>query len=156
MKTLTNAGLLLLAAPLCGQQQPIPYSHKTHLALGLQCSSCHTNADPGEFMGLPAESFCMSCHQAIKTDSPYIQKLAEAAKAGEPMPWVRLYEIPPYVYFSHRVHTTAGVTCETCHGPVRERDVMSKEVEHNMQTCMACHEAKQAPNECGTCHEENF
>ncbi|MEZ5363672.1 MAG: cytochrome c3 family protein [Bryobacterales bacterium] len=86
MKTLTIAGLLLLAAPLCGQQQPIPYSHKTHLALGLECSSCHTNADPGEFMGLPAESFCMSCHQAVKTDSPYIQKLAEAARAGEPIP----------------------------------------------------------------------
>ena len=156
MTTLRAALLLLLAAQLYGQQQPIPYSHKTHLALGLECKSCHQNADPGEFMGFPAESFCMSCHQAIKTDSPHIQKLAAAAKAGESIPWERIYGLAPYVYFSHRVHTTAGVTCETCHGPVRERDVMSKEVEHNMKTCMACHEAKQAPLGCGTCHEENF
>jgi hypothetical protein len=150
------ACLLLLAAQLHGQTQPIPYSHKTHLALGLECDACHKNADPGEFMGFPAESVCMSCHQAIKTQSPHIQKLAAAAKTGEPIPWVRVYQIAGYVYFSHRVHTKAGTTCETCHGPVRERDVMTKEVEHNMASCMACHKEKDAPNGCGACHEENF
>ena len=153
---LRAAGLLLLAAPLYGQTQPIPYSHKTHLAFGLECGACHKNADPGEFMGFPAEGFCMSCHQAIKTESPHIQKLAAAAKSGEPIPWERVYQLAPYVYFSHRVHTSAGTTCETCHGPVRERDVIAKEVEHNMRSCMACHKEKEAPNECGTCHEENF
>jgi hypothetical protein len=51
------AGLLLLAAGLYGQEQPIPYSHKTHLALGLKCNSCHRNAYPGEFMGFHQESF---------------------------------------------------------------------------------------------------
>lgn len=150
------AGLLLLAAPLYAQTQPIPYSHKTHLALGLECGACHKNTDPGEFMGFPAESFCMSCHQAIKTESPHIQKLAAAAETGEPIPWERVYRIAPYVYFSHRVHTNAGTTCETCHGPVRERDVMTNEVEHNMKSCMACHKEKDAPNGCGACHEENF
>lgn len=153
---LTVAGFLLLAAQLHGQQQPIPYSHKTHLALGLECNSCHKNADPGSFMGFPANSFCMSCHQAIKTESPHIQKLAAGAEAGETIPWERVYEIEKYVYFSHRVHINAGATCKTCHGPVRERDVMTKEVAHNMKSCMACHEAQQAPNDCGTCHEENF
>jgi len=150
------AGILLLAAQLHGQQQPIPYSHKTHLALGLECSACHKNADPGSYMGFPAESFCMSCHQAIKTDSPHIQKLAAAAESGESIPWERVYQIERFVYFSHRVHTTAGATCETCHGPVRERDVMTKEVDHNMKSCMACHEAEGALNDCGTCHEEDF
>lgn len=151
------AGLLLLVLPqLHGQEQPIPYSHKTHLALGLECQSCHENADPGSFMGFPAESFCMSCHQAIKTESPHIRKLAAAAEAGKSIEWERVYRIENYVYFSHRRHIQAGTSCETCHGPVRERDVMSREVVHNMKTCMACHEAQGAPNECGTCHEENF
>ncbi len=148
------AGLLLLAAGLYGQEQPVPYSHKTHLTLGLKCNSCHKNADPGEFMGLPAESFCMSCHQTVKADSPHIQKLAAAAREKTPIPWVRVYQIPTYVYFSHRVHTKAGATCETCHGRVSERDVITKEVVHNMRSCMACHAAKKARNDCTTCHEE--
>ena len=121
-------GLLLLAAGLYGQQQPVPYSHKTHLAMGLKCNSCHKNADPGEIMGFPAESFCMSCHQSVKANSPHIQKVAAAAKEKTPIPWARVYRIPPYVYFSHRVHTEAGATCETCHGRVSERDVLTKVV----------------------------
>ena len=156
------AGFLLLAALSHGQQQqqplppqPVPYSHKTHLAMGLKCDSCHRNADPGEFMGFPAESFCMSCHQAIKADSPHIEKLAAAAQAKKPIPWVRVYQLPKYVYFSHRVHTAAGTSCETCHGSVRERDVMTKEVVHNMKSCMACHAATKARNDCTTCHEEH-
>lgn len=160
------AGFLLLAAGLHGQQQqpepqpppppqPVPYSHKTHLAMGLKCDACHRNADPGEFMGFPAESFCMSCHQVIKADSPHIAKLAAAARDKKPIPWVRVYQLPKYVYFSHRVHTAAGTSCETCHGSVRERDVMTKEVAHNMKSCIACHTAAKARNDCMACHEEH-
>jgi c(7)-type cytochrome triheme protein len=151
------AGLLLLAAASHGDQppdQPVPYSHKVHLALGLKCDACHKNADPGEYMGFPTESFCMGCHVGIKVDSPHIGTLAAAARDKTPIPWVRVYQLPKYVYFSHRVHTTAGARCETCHGPVRERDVMSREVVHTMKSCMACHAATKARNDCGTCHEE--
>lgn len=142
------------AAGLSGAQQPVPYSHKTHIALGLKCSVCHKNAAPGDAMGFPAESFCMSCHQVVKTDSPHIRMLAAAAREKKALPWVRVYQLPPYVYFSHRVHGEAGATCEGCHGAVRERDVMTKEVTHSMKTCMACHAERKARNDCGTCHEE--
>lgn len=145
---------MLLAAASDGPQQPVPYSHKKHLALGLACDSCHKNADPGEFMGFPAESFCMGCHQAVKTDSPHIQKIAASARDKKPIPWVRVYQLADYVYFSHRVHTKAGATCETCHGPVPEREVISKDVVHDMRSCMACHEARKARNDCAACHEE--
>jgi c(7)-type cytochrome triheme protein len=155
------AGFLLLAAGSQGQQQlpppapqPVPYSHKTHLALGLKCDSCHRNADPGEYMGFPPESFCMGCHQVIKADSPHIEKVAAAAREKKPIAWVRVYQLPNFVYFSHRVHTAAGATCERCHGPVRERAVITREVLHNMASCIACHAASKARNDCGTCHEE--
>jgi c(7)-type cytochrome triheme protein len=156
---MTNAlfrfvGLALLATGMYGQQQPVPYSHKTHLALGLKCNSCHNNPEPGEVMGFPAESLCMSCHRTIKADSLSIRKLAAAAREKQPIPWVRIYELPKYVYFSHLVHTKAGAACETCHGPVRERDVITKEVVHNMRSCMACHATANARSECTTCHEE--
>jgi hypothetical protein len=152
--TFQVAALFLLVTGLYAQEQPIPYSHKTHLALGLKCDSCHRNADPGHFMGFPEESFCMSCHQAVKADSPHIQKLAAAAREKTPIPWVRVYRIPTFVYFSHRVHTEAGTSCETCHGPVSERDSITPEVTHNMRTCMACHAATKAPNDCTACHDE--
>jgi hypothetical protein len=141
--------LLLLAAP-----QPIPYSHKTHLALGLQCKNCHTNPDPGEMMGLPATKACMGCHATVKTESPAIQKLAQFAKDQKPVPWLRIYQIPGYVYFSHRAHQEAGANCRTCHGPVAQRDVMTKEVEVSMGACMDCHRKNKASIDCAYCHEQ--
>jgi hypothetical protein len=140
---------LLLAAA-----QPIPYSHKTHLALGLQCKNCHTNADPGEMMGYPATKTCMGCHTTIKKDSPAIQKLAGFAKDQKPVPWVRVYQIPSYVFFSHRVHTEAGASCQKCHGPVAERDVITKETDISMGACMDCHRSNKASIDCTYCHEQ--
>ena len=152
-RILCVGGLVVLAA-LHGQQQPVPYSHKTHLALGLKCDSCHKNPDPGEVMSFPAETFCMNCHRSIKADSPNIQKLAAAARDKQPIPWVRVYKLPSYVYFSHQVHMKTGISCETCHGPVRERDVITTEIVHNMRSCIACHASKNARRDCTACHEE--
>ena len=148
------AWLLLVVAARGEQQQPLPYSHKLHVGLGLTCATCHKNPDPGGAMGFPAESLCMSCHRTTKVESPHIQKLAAAAGEKKRMEWVRVYQIRDFVYFSHRRHMKAGVGCETCHGPVKERDVISAEVVHNMQSCMACHKAMSARNECDACHEE--
>ena len=58
------------------------------------------------------------------------------------MPWVRIYEIPAFVNFSHRAHLEAKNTCEDCHGKVAERDALYKEVNLNMGTCMDCHAGK--------------
>lgn len=134
-------------------KQPVPYSHKLHLSKGLECKTCHTNADPGESMGLPKVATCMTCHRAIKTDSPHIQAIAKAAADKQELRWKRVYQTPSYVFFSHRSHLEAGSTCENCHGPVRERAVMYKEGDITMGGCMTCHQMKKAPNDCNTCHE---
>jgi hypothetical protein len=136
------------------QTQPVPYSHKTHLALGLKCNQCHKNPDPGEMMGFPASSFCMSCHASVKQESPHIAKIAASAKQGKPLPWVRVYKIPSYVYFSHRAHLQTGATCAGCHGPVEQRDVITKETDISMGACMDCHRKNKAPNDCKYCHDE--
>ena len=36
--------------------QPIPYSHKKHLALGLDCKTCHRNPEPGKLMTFPEKN----------------------------------------------------------------------------------------------------
>ena len=135
-------------------EQPIPYSHKKHLALGLQCRQCHVNPDAGTLMTYPATSFCMTCHQAVATDRPSIQKLAAHAAAGTPVPWVRVYAVPDYVFWSHGAHLAAKVDCVECHGPVAERDVIAQETDVvTMLGCRRCHDARQTFTDCGDCHE---
>lgn len=134
--------------------QPVPYSHKQHVGtLKLKCNTCHVNADPGEMMGIPQAAVCMKCHASVKTDSPAIQKIAEAAKSGRPIRWARVYEIPGYVMFSHRAHLEAGNTCQECHGQVAERDQLFREADISMGGCMNCHRVKSASNDCSYCHE---
>ena len=134
--------------------QPIPYSHKKHLALGLECRQCHVNPDAGELMTFPATAICMSCHQAIAVDKPAIQKLAAFAKAGTPVPWVRVYDTPEYVFWSHGAHLAAKVDCAECHGKVADQDVMQQQTDVvTMLGCRRCHDARQVFTDCGDCHE---
>ena len=88
--------------------QPLPYSHKTHLALGLKCTDCHVNPEPGTLMTFPATTKCMQCHSSVAADRPAIQKLAEYDKSKTPVPWVRVYKVLVGVEWSHRKHLQAG------------------------------------------------
>ena len=133
--------------------QPLPYSHKTHLALGLECQACHTNPDPGDLMTFPAIATCMSCHNAIAKNKPAIQKLASFAKSNQTIPWVRVYALTRGVTWSHRKHIAAGLKCETCHGQVAEMSAMSQTTSvTSMGVCINCHKLHHAPTVCQTCH----
>ena len=101
--------------------QPIDFSHKLHAGnLKLPCKMCHPAPDPGDLMTLPEASKCMECHSTIKTDSPAIRKLAAFAKRDQEIKWVRVYQIPTYVNFSHKTHIDKNVKCQDCHGNVPE------------------------------------
>ncbi len=96
----------------------------------------------------------MACHSVIKTDSPHIQELARFSSEGSPVPWKRVYRVPDFVWFSHASHVVdASVECETCHGPVAEREVLFQEKPTTMAACMACHALNNAPNDCDLCHD---
>ena len=140
-------------APHTAPAQPIPYSHKTHLALGLTCQGCHTNPDSGQMMTIPATTLCMQCHNSVAKSKPAIQKLAEFAKSGQPVPWVRVYQLTPGVNWSHRKHLEAGMQCVMCHGDVSKLDAMAQTTAvTSMATCIACHQTHNAPTVCQTCH----
>lgn len=141
------------AEPLHGPVQPVPFSHKQHAGtLKMPCQYCHTLSRSGETLLIPQASFCMQCHQTIATDNPGVQKLAEYAKTDRTIPWVRIYELPSFVSFSHKVHLEHGATCEECHGAVAQRVRLYKESDISMATCVNCHRAKQASTDCSTCH----
>jgi Cytochrome c7 and related cytochrome c len=141
------------AAPPPAPVQPVPYSHKQHVALGLQCRGCHVNPDAGKLMTFPPTAMCMGCHAAVAADRPSIQKLAAFAASGEPVPWVRVYQVPDYVYWQHGSHLEAEVPCADCHGPVAERDVIALETNVvKMLGCVTCHDKRQVFTDCGACH----
>jgi Cytochrome c7 and related cytochrome c len=142
------------AASTAAPAQPLPFSHKMHLSFQLSCKFCHSNPEPGNLMTLPAAQTCMGCHTAVGTDKPAIQKLAAFAKSGEPIPWKPVYSVPGFVYWSHRTHLEAGLTCEMCHGNVPQMEVISGSTNvTTMAGCVACHRKKEAPTGCETCHE---
>ena len=135
-------------------EQPIPYSHKVHLAQGLQCVMCHETVETDDHATLPPTATCMGCHANVKTDSPHIQKLKEWDDKNEAVPWRRVYRLPTFVYFSHKQHVTdAKVTCDVCHGNVAQMDVMQKVKDISMAACIECHKAHSAQVNCDTCHE---
>ncbi len=133
--------------------QPIPYSHQTHLAIGIECTTCHTNPEPGNLMTFPATSTCMSCHTTVATKKPSIQKLASFAKSGQSIPWVRVYTLTTGVTWPHRKPLEAGIKCETCHGQVADMAAMSQATSvTSMGVCINCHKLHSAPTVCQTCH----
>jgi len=147
-------GVLSLVGDTPPLSQPIPFSHKAHVALGVKCADCHPIKAPGFAAGLPKEDTCMACHIAMKTESPGVQKLAGFHKSKKSVPWVKVYRLPDYVWFSHEVHhKEARVSCDTCHGPVAEREVIVKERPITMAACMDCHKEYQASNACDFCHD---
>ena len=134
-------------------EQPLPFSHKLHVAQGLKCTGCHVNPEPGEQMTFPATAKCMSCHNDVAVEKPAIKKLAEYHQKKEAVPWVRIYKNPDWVWFSHRTHLAKEAKCERCHGAVAEREVMFKEKPTTMESCMNCHRETNVSNACNFCHE---
>ncbi len=136
-----------------GPVQPVPFSHKQHAGtLQLPCEFCHAPSRTGETVKIPQAEMCMQCHQTMATDNPGVKKLATYAKSGATIPWVRVYELPSFVSFSHKRHLKSGATCQQCHGPVAERVQLYKESDISMAGCMNCHRATKASLDCNTCH----
>lgn len=124
------------------EPQPIAYSHQLHAGtLGINCEYCHSNARRTIHAGVPPTQACMGCHNYIlTTDRPELVKLKEFADKGEPTPWLRVHDLPDYVYFSHKRHVTAGVQCTECHGdPAKDMTVAVRVSTLQMGWCLDCH-----------------
>ena len=146
--------LVVFAGALFPAEQPIAYSHKKHIALGLRCLDCHIMADIGPAATIPSVTKCMLCHAKIATDNPEVKKVAAYAAKGIEIPWVRVYgfEKEALVKFNHAPHFRAQVACATCHGDMTQAETAQKLVTHNMGTCLTCHRQKGASQDCATCH----
>ena len=149
IKTWWNAGNNVGYAPM----QPIPFSHKRHAGDNkIPCLYCHPNADNSNHATIPPMNVCMNCHSVVKTDSPHIQKLTELYKSGKSFEWVRVHDLPDFVYFSHERHVKKGLDCAKCHGDVATMDTIRQVETLNMGFCINCHRENKGSQDCYACH----
>lgn len=146
---------ILIAKAAAGPSvQPIAYSHRQHIALGLQCLDCHGGADTSAAAMLPSVRKCMLCHAKLAAAKPEIKKLAAFAASKREVPWQRVYGFPPesLVRFQHAAHARARIACATCHGDMTQASTAEVLVKHNMGTCLTCHRQYKATEDCAACH----
>ena len=124
------------------KKQPVPFSHKHHVTgVGLDCRYCHTSVEESSFANIPPVETCMTCHSQIWTESPLLEPIRESYRTGNPIEWVRVHDLPDFVYFNHSIHVHKGIGCQTCHGQVDQMPLMWKVNTLNMEWCLECHRA---------------
>jgi len=120
--------------------QPIPFSHKHHVAgLGIDCRYCHTSVEESSFAGIPPTETCMNCHREIWKDSPMLEAVRESYRSGRPLEWIRVHDLPDFVYFDHSIHVAKGVGCASCHGRVDDMPLTWRVATLHMDWCLDCH-----------------
>jgi hypothetical protein len=136
-----------------GPAQPIAFSHRLHATTKqLSCVFCHAGATRTARSGVPPLETCMLCHQRIIIEHPEIRKLREYYDAGQAVEWVKVGNLPEYAYFTHQMHTRAGVDCGHCHGDVKAMDRVKLAQDFKMGFCIQCHRDYKATTDCLACH----
>jgi len=120
--------------------QPIPFYHMHHVGgMGIDCRYCHTSVDKSAVAGIPPTKTCMNCHGQIWTDSPTLEPVRESWRTGRSIEWLRVHDLPDFVYFNHSAHVNRGVGCTTCHGPVDQMPLVHQQASLQMEWCLDCH-----------------
>lgn len=83
-------------------------------------------------------------------------------KTPKPIPWIKVHNLPSFVYFDHRAHVVAGVECQYCHGPVQTMERIRQVEDLSMGWCVNCHRdvnkhgvngtKVRASTDCDACH----
>ena len=122
------------------REQPIQFSHQHHVqSIGIDCRYCHTSVETAAFAGIPPTKTCMNCHSQIWSTSPFLEPVRASFRDDRSLRWLRVHDLPDFVYFDHSVHVKNGIGCETCHGRVDQMPLMLQEHTLQMEWCLDCH-----------------
>jgi hypothetical protein len=120
--------------------QPIPFSHTHHVgSMGIDCRYCHSTVETSAYANIPPTKTCMNCHSQIWVNSPTLEPVRASYRTDQSIPWVKVHDLPDFVYFNHSIHVKKGVGCETCHGRVDQMALMSQKNNLEMRWCLDCH-----------------
>jgi hypothetical protein len=121
-------------------EQPVPFSHEHHVGgLGIDCRYCHTSVENSSFANIPPTKTCMNCHSQIWTNAAMLEPVRESYRTDKSIRWIRVHDLPDYVYFNHSIHVAKGVGCTTCHGPVNKMPLIWQDNTLQMSWCLDCH-----------------
>lgn len=80
----------------------------------------------------------------------------------EPVPWIKVHNLPDFVYFDHSSHVRVGVACQKCHDAVESMEKVRQASDLTMGWCVNCHRTANeegvsgrrvhASTDCVTCH----
>ncbi|HMO13059.1 MAG TPA: cytochrome c3 family protein [Pirellulaceae bacterium] len=139
-------------------KQPVPFSHRIHAGLlQLDCRYCHNTVHDAAHAAIPPTATCGNCHGGNRvvdgrtlgviwpendTLEP-VRSSLESAKygeeAGDPVLWVRVHDLPDFVYFNHSAHINRGVACVSCHGRIDLMEIVEQKELLSMKWCLDCH-----------------
>lgn len=152
--------------------QPIAFSHKVHSGdQEIDCNYCHSSARTSKTSGIPSANVCMNCHKMVQegtnTGKDEIAKIYDAigfdpstnsyieGYEQKPIKWVRIHNLPDFVYFNHSQHVTVGqLECQECHGPVEEMEELYQHAPLTMGWCIDCHRTEEIKMEGNEYYEE--
>ena len=121
-------------------EQPVQFSHRHHvLDDGIDCRYCHTSVETSPFAGIPPTKTCMNCHSQIWATAPILEPVRASFREDRPIRWLRVHDLPDFVYFNHSVHLKKGVGCETCHGRIDQMPLTLQQNSLQMEWCLDCH-----------------
>jgi hypothetical protein len=121
-------------------EQPVPFSHEHHVGgLGIDCRYCHTSVENSSFAGIPPTKTCMNCHSQIWINAPMLEPVRQSFRTDQSIRWIRVHDLPDYVYFNHSIHVAKGVGCTTCHGQIDKMPLTWQEESLQMSWCLDCH-----------------
>jgi len=120
--------------------QPVAFDHRHHVRDdGIDCLYCHYEAERSKFAGAPPTSVCMNCHSQVWQESARLAPVRESWFSEQPIRWLRVHQLPGFVYFDHSAHVSHGVGCVECHGRVDRMGQVYPTEPLTMQWCLDCH-----------------
>jgi hypothetical protein len=122
------------------REQPIQFSHQHHVGgIGIDCRYCHTSVEKAAQAGIPPTKTCMNCHAQIWITSQYLEPVRESYRTDRSLRWIKVNDLPDFVYFNHSVHVKKGMGCATCHGRVDHMPLLYQKASLQMEWCLDCH-----------------
>lgn len=131
----------------------LKFSHKLHVVDNeIECQTCHSQAEnslTGSDNLLPDMETCGDCHDI--EDENNCKQCHSNPEEPQAVPRIEKYSKK----FPHQKHLATGLTCDNCHGDIKELESTVAQILPTMTECIACHQEKTASTQCETCHLPN-